>query len=303
MPLAKLEPSHVDRMLAGLKGRGDLSATTVRYSYVVLRVALGRALKTGAWRATPRLSSTRRSRTRSRYGRSRVSRSGRSWRAPRATGTRRCTRSPWPRLRQGELLGLRWSDVDLEAGTLTVRHTLRTGTDQLAEPKSERSKRTLRLGADMLATLRAHRTRQLEERLTAGSRWRDGGFVFATALGRPLNTWNVTHTFQAALERAGLPRQRLHDLRHACATLLLEDGEELDAISRLLGHPDFSTTANLYAHVTPATLQRSADRMDGILRPRRAMSEGQIRGMAWGTGKDDGPQISRLRAISCVDLW
>nr|MBA2374468.1 tyrosine-type recombinase/integrase [Chloroflexota bacterium] len=64
------------------------------------------------------------------------------------------------------------------------------------------------------------------------------------------------------------------DLRHACATLLLEDGEELGVISRLLGHADFSTTANVYAHVTPATLQRSADRMDGILRPRRAISEG-----------------------------
>ena len=65
-------------------------------------------------------------------------------------------------LRQGEILGLRWSDVDLGRGTLTVRHTLRTGTDQLAEPKTERARRTLRLGADVNANLRAHRTRRLQ---------------------------------------------------------------------------------------------------------------------------------------------
>jgi len=80
----------------------------------------------------------------------------------------------------------------------------------------------------------------------------------------------VTHAFQADLARAGLPRQRFHDLRHAFATLQLEDGEELAVISRMLGHSNFSTTANVYAHVTPASLQRSADRMDGILRRRTA---------------------------------
>jgi len=76
----------------------------------------------------------------------------------------------------------------------------------------------------------------------------------------------VTHTFQAAVERAGLPRQRFHDLRHAFATLLQEDGEDLAVMSRMIGHASITTTANIYAHLTPATLQRSADRMDGILR-------------------------------------
>lgn len=76
----------------------------------------------------------------------------------------------------------------------------------------------------------------------------------------------MTHTFQAAVERAGLPRQRFHDLRHAFATLLQEDGEDLAVMSRMIGHASITTTANIYAHLTPATLQRSADRMDGILR-------------------------------------
>ena len=118
----------------------------------------------------------------------------------------------------------------------------------------------------MTAILRTHKARQAAERLAAGSLWQDHGFVFATPSGTALDSSNVTHAFQAALERAGLPRQRFHDLRHAFATLQLEDGEELAVISRMLGHANFATTANVYAHVTPTSFQRSADRMDGILR-------------------------------------
>ena len=167
-------------------------------------------------------------------------------------------------MRQGELLALRWSDIDLESGRLTVRHTLRRGVRTLADPKTDASKRTLHLGS-VAATLRAHRTRQLGERIAAGRRWRDGDFVFATKLGEPLDTSTVTRAFQAALRRAGLPRQRFHDLRHATATLHLEAGEELIVVSWLLGHSTISTTADVYAHVTPAMLDRTADRMDGIL--------------------------------------
>jgi integrase len=112
-------------------------------------------------------------------------------------------------LRSGELLALRWSDVDMEAATLAVRHTRNVRTGELAEPKTERSRRTLRLGAELAAALREHRRRQLEERLAAGSRWQDGDYVFATPLGRSLDANNVRHRFQATLVAAGLPRQRL----------------------------------------------------------------------------------------------
>jgi integrase len=168
-------------------------------------------------------------------------------------------------MRQGELLALRWQEVDLDARTLTVRNTLRLGTRTLAAPKTERARRTLRLGADVTAVLREHRVRQLEERLAAGTRWQDGDFVFASSIGTPLDSRNVTHALQDALARAGLPRQRFHDLRHAYATLMLEDGEELAVISRSLGHSNLSTTADVYAHLTPAMLERSAARMDTIL--------------------------------------
>jgi integrase len=80
---------------------------------------------------------------------------------------------------------------------------------------------------------------------------------------------NVLRALHQHLERAGLPRQRFHDLRHAYATLLLEDGEELGVISRTLGHANITTTANIYAHLTPAMLERTAVRMDGILTRRK----------------------------------
>lgn len=169
-------------------------------------------------------------------------------------------------MRQGELLALRWSDVDFDAGTINVRHTLRRGVRTLGEPTTDRARRTLRMGDTVVATLRAHRTRQLEERIAAGRAWRDGDFVFAAKHGEPMDTSTVTRAFQAALARVGLPREPFHHLRHACATLMLEDGEELIVVSRALGHSTISTTADIYAHVTPATLQRSAERMDGILR-------------------------------------
>ena len=126
------------------------------------------------------------------------------------------------------------------------------------------ARRTLRLGADVIAVLREHRVRQLEERLAAGTRWQDGDFVFASSIRTPLDSRNVTHALQAALARAGLPRQRFPVLRHAYATLML-DGEELAVISRSLGHATISTTADVYAHLTPAMLERSAARMHAIL--------------------------------------
>ena len=97
---------------------------------------------------------------------------------------------------------------------------------------------------------------------------------FATPIGTPLDSRNVTHALQVALARAGLPRQRFHDLRHAYATLMLEDGEELAVISRSLGHANLSTTADVYSHLTPTMLERSAARMDTILSRRRDASSG-----------------------------
>ena len=266
VPLAKLEPADVARMLDGLKRRGDLSTSTIRYAHSVLRIALGRALKNGrvvrnvAMLVEPpakvrrELHPLEADQVRALLASVTEDRLGPLYAAAVATG-----------MRQGELLALRWPDIDLDAGTVAVRHTLRRGTRTLGEPKTERAKRTLRMADTTVATLRAHRTRQLEERLAAGRFWQDLDFVFATKDGGPLDTSTVTRSFQAALARAGLPKQPFHHLRHAYATLMLEAGEELVVVSRSLGHSTINTTADIYAHLTPATLKRSAERMDGIL--------------------------------------
>lgn len=270
-PLAKLEPEHVARMLADLSARGDLSPTTVRYAHAILRIALGRALRSGrVHRNVATLvdppAKTRREPTplnaeqvRSLLDATAGDRLGPLWAIAVTSG-----------LRQGELLALRWPDVDLEGATLAVRQTLARGTHDLSEPKTERARRTLRLGGEALWALREQRRLQLEERLAAGARWRDGGYVFASGIGTPLDARNVTRALAAALERAGLPHQRFHDLRHAYATLLLEHGEELAVVSRTLGHADLSTTPDVYAHLTPAMLERTAARMDAILGARRS---------------------------------
>lgn len=170
-------------------------------------------------------------------------------------------------LRQGEILGLRWADVDLDAGTLTVRNALqRRGPGwKLVEPKTERSRRTIVMPEVVAAALRGHRTRQLEQRLWAGSRWQEHGFVFTSTIGTPLASRGVTQHFQALLEGAGLPRQRFHDLRHACATLLLAQGVHPRVVMETLGHSQISMTLDTYSHVIPALQRDAADRMDAVL--------------------------------------
>jgi integrase len=103
------------------------------------------------------------------------------------------------------------------------------------------------------------------ERFAAGKRRKDQDYVFAASNGSPPDPRNVLRAFHDALAAAGLPRQQFHHLRHAYATLQLESGEELANVSRILGHSDLGTTADLYAHLTPTIARRAADRMDSIL--------------------------------------
>lgn len=258
IPLAKLQPEHIQSMLQRQLDEGRLSPTTVRYGYSVLRIALGRALKVGkvlrnvATLVDPPSKASRELRplTREQIATLLDAVKGDRYEALYVTalGTG---------MRQGELLALRWSDVDLERGLLAVRHTLQRGTRELAEPKTQRAKRTLRLPPVVIAALTKHRQEQTVVSLD--------GYVFTSNAGTPLDTRNVTKAFQATVKRAGLPHQRFHDTRHAYATLLIEAGEDLGVVSRILGHADFSTTADVYAHLTPAMQQRAADRIEEML--------------------------------------
>jgi integrase len=170
-------------------------------------------------------------------------------------------------LRQGELLGLRWEDVDLDAGRVRVRHTLANvgGTLKLLEPKTDRSRRNVVLPESVAVALRSHRTRQRMDRLVAGSKWADTGHVFTTTIGTPLHAATVTRAFHVALERAGLPKSRFHDLRHAAATFLLAQGMTLEDVKQLLGHSSITLTSNTYGHVLEQRQRQVAQAMDAAL--------------------------------------
>lgn len=177
-------------------------------------------------------------------------------------------------LRQGEILGLAWSDVDFETSTVTVRNALQRVAGKLAlvEPKSTTSRRTVAMPRFVRDALWAHRGRQRTQRLLAGSRWHDDprNLVFTTTVGTPMDGIAVTRRFQATLATAGLPRQRFHDLRHLCATLLLAQGVAPRVVMETLGHSQISLTLNTYSHVIPALGRAAADEMDAILGPRSA---------------------------------
>jgi integrase len=176
-------------------------------------------------------------------------------------------------LRQGELLALRWADVDLERRTLTVRHTLehiplsakgREAAYEFAEPKSRAGRRTLPLIAAAAEALAAQRVRCLELRLAAGTRWREHDLVFPSSIGTPLGARNLYRDYQKLLAEAGLPRKRFHDLRHSTATYLLAAGVDMKTISGLLGHSQISLTANTYTHLTPGLLGDAAAKLNAL---------------------------------------
>jgi integrase len=159
-------------------------------------------------------------------------------------------------MRQGELLSLRWDDVDLDAGVLRVRGT-----------KTARSRRTVKLSETALYALRNHLSRQLDEIDRVGSLWRENGLVFATEIGTPLNRHNLTQrSFKPLLKGAGLPQIRFHDLRHTCATILLSQGVHAKFVQELLGHATISITLDTYSHILPGMSDGLANAMDEALR-------------------------------------
>jgi integrase len=170
-------------------------------------------------------------------------------------------------LRRGELLGLRWGDMDLDAGRLRVTRTLQrvNGAIVSKEPKTERSRRTLSLGPAVVAALRAHRDRQAWERRAAGARWRESGHVFTTTIGTTIDPDRLNKHYKALLKRADLRDRRFHDLRHTAATLMLRDGLPVHEVSAVLGHSQTSTTLNVYSHVLPGGNDRAAAAMDRLL--------------------------------------
>ena len=172
-------------------------------------------------------------------------------------------------MRQGELLGLKWQDIDWVSGKLQVKRSIARVTGQgfvEMEPKSAKSRRSLTLAVIAVGALKRHRARQFEARLLVGSEWNDRDFVFCNALGRPLEPQNILRrSFVPLLEKAGLPRVRFHDLRHTAASLLLALGENPKIVQEILGHSQISLTLDTYSHVLPTLQAEAIQRLNALL--------------------------------------
>jgi integrase len=175
-------------------------------------------------------------------------------------------------LREGEVLGLKWEDVNLRDGTLRVQRQLQRfgGHLNLVEPKTHSARRVLDLPDSIVAALMQHEKRQAAERSSAGQRWEDHGLVFPTAVGTPLEARSMLRDFRDVKRQGGLPPIRFHDLRHSCATMLLVQGVPARVVMEILGHSDIGLTMNTYSHVIPGLRKDAAARMEDLLAAARA---------------------------------
>jgi integrase len=166
-------------------------------------------------------------------------------------------------MRRGEMLAIKWQDIDLSTGTLHVRRifTRARGNRYIeAEPKTEKSRRSIVLPALVVDLLSQHRARQLQVKKEAGEAWQEHNLVFTTAVGSPLNPSKVVDRFKTLLKRAGLPDIRFHDLRHSTASILLGMGIHPKVVQELLGHNQISMTMDIYSHVMPTMHKEAMDR-------------------------------------------
>ena len=172
--------------------------------------------------------------------------------------------------RLGELLALRWQDVDLTDGRISIKRTVRRLSGYgyvVGSPKTHRSRRAIALDSETRQVLQDHRRRQLEQRLLIGPAYHDDeDLVFATPTGLPLGDSTVRTTFNRILKKAGLRRIRIHDLRHSAATLMLRAGVNPKVVSDRLGHSTIAITLDTYTHVLPDTQREGAEALARLIR-------------------------------------
>jgi integrase len=173
-------------------------------------------------------------------------------------------------MRRGEALALHWKDVDLDQGTLSIRYTLQDlkgGVFAFSPPKTDKSRRVIKLTQLAVVALQRQRERQQGQRLAARGAWQEHDLVFTTAIGGPLRGNHILQRHFAPLcERLGLPRIRLHDLRHTVATLLFKNRFPAKVVQELLGHSTISMTLDTYSHVLPEMQAEAAESLDDLLR-------------------------------------
>lgn len=268
----KLNAFYADLLRSGSRGRAPgrpLSPKTVRHVHTMLHKALNDAVRWGHLARNPAsLAEPPKPRTaemkvwnaeqlREFLAFCRDDRLYAAWLLLVTTGMRR-----------GEVLGLSWQHVDLKRARLSVVRTL-TVVDyhhvEFSEPKTAKGRRSVALDAATVDTLRAHRKQQLEERVAWGPDWQETGLVFTREDGSEIHPERFTSWFEQLSRDAGLPRIRLHDLRHSYATAALGAGIPAKVVSERLGHASIAITLDTYSHVLPALQEDAASVVASVI--------------------------------------
>lgn len=173
-------------------------------------------------------------------------------------------------LRQRELLGLKWSDLDWLGRSLHIRRQLmrkRGGGFTFSEPKTKAGRRTVILGPITFEKVKKHSERLQQERIIAGDQWQENNLMFPSKVGTPIDPCNLYKRFRKLTNKAGLPGIRFHDLRHTAASIMLSNGVAPNIVSRRLGHSKPSVTLDIYGHLIPGMQREVADLMDVLVAP------------------------------------
>lgn len=259
--LDKLKPGDLEALIVELRGKG-LSDSTVRTTYTVLRLALDIAVRDELLAKNP-AHKVKRPRVEQEEAKH-IAAVDVARLLDAAKGLRYCVAvlvMAATGMRRGEVAGLQWTDVDLKAGNLKIRHTLSRvdGELVLTKPKTERSRRPLPLHSGVVTALKGWRAQQLQERLAAGDQWVDSGMVFCTELGTMVDPRNLLRTVELAAAKAGIEGVGAHTMRHSAAVAWLESGVHIKAVADLLGHSSISITGDLYGHTSDDTARAAVD--------------------------------------------
>lgn len=268
-----IETTYARLFSGGGRGGRPLSPKTVKYCHAVLRRALEDAVLDGLLDINP----AHRARTPSLLaGATEVAEAQTVWDGDEVAAFLRFVEDhPWRNLwhvavgtgaRRGELLGLRWEDVDTEERQLRIRRALTVvdGVARLLTTKTSRS-RVLSIGASVLGAFERERGAQAERNRSLTPPVNSWELVFTGPDGGHLDPMDVTREFRALVRRAPVPTIRLHDLRHTHATLLLDAGVPIKTVSERLGHSTIVMTMDVYAHVLPAMDRDAAERLEAVL--------------------------------------
>ena len=175
-------------------------------------------------------------------------------------------------MRRGELLALKWKDVNFAESILQVQRSLievRGESIRESEPKTAHGRRSIYLIPLAIDALKQHRARQLETRLQHADIWQEQDYIFCTSHGSPFHVTYIVNTFRTLLKKASLPRIRFHDMRHSAATLLLSMGIHPKVVQEILGHSNIRITMDVYSHVLPSIQKDAMTKLSDVL-PRKS---------------------------------